>query len=344
MASAEAKEFGSLKQLVDAGLQGIPEAYIRPENERPTATPIFTESVPVIDIQGLYGPNRAHIVDAINKASQEWGFFQVINHSVPKRVIERMVEAHHRFFDLPEEEKIKYRAEDLPKPATYGTSFSVKCEKIREWRDFLSVAVKDPVDAETLECWPPVIRDAGLEYSAEMKKLAVSLFSALSEGLGMPGILENIMGYGRFILTYYPPCPNPDMTFGISGHSDVSLLTILLQDDVGGLQVMHSGRWVAVQPISGAFVINIGDTLQVLSNGRFQSVEHRAVATQNRARMSIPFFCFPDNSTVIKPISEIVDDHNPPRYRSFTFGEYMHNFFNSPLSGKAESLAFARIS
>uniref|UniRef100_A0A0D6QUT1 Fe2OG dioxygenase domain-containing protein n=1 Tax=Araucaria cunninghamii TaxID=56994 RepID=A0A0D6QUT1_ARACU len=344
MASAEAKVFESLKKLVDAGLQEIPEAYIRPENERPTATPIFTESVPVIDLQGLYGPNRAHIIDAISKASQEWGFFQVINHGVPKRVIERMVEAHRRFFDLPEEEKIKYRTEELSKPARYGTSFLAKCEKIREWRDFLLVIVKEPVNAETLECWPPVIRDAGLEYSAEMKKLAVSLFSALSESLGMPGILENIMGYGRLVLNYYPPCPNPDMTFGLSGHSDVSLLTILLQDDVGGLQVMRSARWVAVQPISDAFVINIGNILQVLSSGKFQSVEHRAVATQNRVRMSIPFFCSPDNSTVIKPISEIVDDHSPPRYRSFTVGEYMQYFFNRPLSGKADSLAFVRIS
>ncbi|KAH9324169.1 hypothetical protein KI387_004347, partial [Taxus chinensis] len=229
----------------------------------------------------------------------------IINHGVPERVIKRMVEAHHLFFEQPEEEKAKYKAEGHQKLVVYGTSFAAKNQKVLEWRDFLMFIVAGAIDDETVQCWPQVIRDAGLEYVREVKKVAVNLLSALSESMGIPGILENTMGYERLLLNYYPPCPNPDMTFGVSGHSDVGLITVLLQDDVGGLQVLHNRRWVALQPISNAFVINVADALQVLSNGRFQSIEHRVVPNYHRARISIPLFCAPHNSTVIKPIPEL---------------------------------------
>uniref|UniRef100_A0A0D6QX89 Fe2OG dioxygenase domain-containing protein n=1 Tax=Araucaria cunninghamii TaxID=56994 RepID=A0A0D6QX89_ARACU len=340
--NSEAEALTSLKNLVDTGLTEVPEAYIRAENERPTATPIYTENIPVIDLQGLHGPNRPHTVKAISNACQEWGFFQVINHGVPERVIERMAEAHHRFFELPEEEKAKYRTEDQMKPVIYGTSFTAKNQKVLQWRDFLGIVIV-AMDAQTLESWPPIILDAALEYVTEVKKLASRLLSALSESLQIPFNLENLMGCNRLLLNYYPPCPNPDMAFGVSGHCDPGLLTVLLQDDVGGLQVLHKDRWVAVEPISNTFVINVGDSLQVLSNGRIQSVEHRAVPSRNRTRISIPIFCDPAFPTEIGPIIDLISEDNPAKYRSFTYGEFVAYFLNKPLSGKADNLTFARL-
>ncbi|GLJ42646.1 hypothetical protein SUGI_0883830 [Cryptomeria japonica] len=333
----------SVKNLVDVGLQKVPEAYIRPENERPTASPVYSESIPVIDLHGFDDHNQSTVINAMSKACEEWGFFQVINHGVPEGVIERMVKAHHMFLEQPEEEKSKYKAEGHEKPVLYGTGFTAKGQKVLEWRDFLMFIVAGTIDAQTLQHWPPVIRDSALEFVTEVRKLAIKLLSGLSECLGIPDILQSVMGYERLLLNYHPPCPNPDMTFGLSGHSDVGLITVLLQDDVGGLQVSHNGRWVAVQPISNAFVINVGDALQVLSNGRFQSIEHRVVPNYNQARISIPLFCAPANSTIINPIPELINEHNPSKYRSFTFGDYVAYFHNRPHSGKADNLAFARL-
>lgn len=330
----------SVKSLVDNGMKEIPKAYM---NERSKATAACKESIPVIDVSGIRGPNRSEAVSAISKACEEWGFFQVINHGVPERVIENMVRAHHMFFELPEEEKAKYKSERHDKPVVYGTSFTAKDQKVLEWRDFLMFIVEGNIEAQTLKDWPPIIRDSALEYISEVRKVALDILSALSESVGIPGVFENIMGHERLLLNYYPPCPNPDMTFGVSEHSDVGLITVLLQDDVGGLQVSHNGQWVAVQPISNAFVINVADVLQVLSNGKFQSVEHRAVPNYNQARISIPLFCAPARTTVIKPVPELVNEQSPSKYKSFTFGDYLNYFHSRTHSGKADNLAYARL-
>ncbi|GLJ42643.1 hypothetical protein SUGI_0883800 [Cryptomeria japonica] len=333
----------SVKSLVDTGMREIPKSYIRSENERSKTTAVCTESIPVIDLSGIYGPNRTEAINAISKACEEWGFFQVINHGVPERVIENMMRAHHMFFELPEVEKAKYKAERHDKPVVYGTSFTAKDQKVLEWRDFLMFIVEGTIDAQTLKDWPPIIRDSALEYMTEVRKVALEILSALSESLGISGIFESIMGHERLLLNYYPPCPNPDMTFGVSEHSDVGLITVLLQDDVGGLQVSHNGQWVAVQPISNALLINVADVLQVLSNGKFQSVEHRAVPNYSQARISVPLFCAPARSTIIKPVPELVNEHNPSKYRPFTFGDYLTYFHSRSHSGKADNLAYARL-
>ena len=96
-------------------------------------------------------------------------------------------------------------------------------------------------------------------------------------------LLEALMK--RINLNYYPICPNPELTVGIGRHSDVSTLTILLQDDIGGLLVRgNNDSWVHVPPISGSLVINVGDALQIMSNGRCKSIEHRVVANGSKNR------------------------------------------------------------
>ncbi|XP_052299045.1 protein SRG1-like isoform X2 [Citrus sinensis] len=88
-------------------------------------------------------------------------------------------------------------------------------------------------------------------------------------------------------VNYYPACCRPDDVLGISPHSDTSTITILMQEeDIKGLQIKHNGFWVPVKPVTDALVVNVGDVIEILSNGKFKSIEHRAVTDKNRTRVS----------------------------------------------------------
>lgn len=104
------------------------------------------------------------------------------------------------------------------------------------------------------------------EYCTSIRGLVLKLLEAISESLGLERdhIDKNLGKHGQHMaMNYYPPCPQPELTYGLPGHTDPNLITILLQDDVPGLQVLRNGKWIAVNPIPNTFIINIGDQMQV---------------------------------------------------------------------------------
>ena len=138
-------------------------------------------------------------------------------------------------------------------------------------------------------------RDQVLEYMRSSELVIKRLLEALMKRLNVKEIDETkeslLMGSKRINLNYYPICPNPELTMGVGRHSNVSNLTILLQDDIDRLYVWgNNNSWVHNPPISGPLVINVDDALQIMSNGWYKSIKHRIVANGGKNRISIPIF------------------------------------------------------
>lgn len=153
-----------------------------------------------------------------------------------------------------------------------------------------------------------------------------------------------LMGATRINLNYYPACPNPELTAGVGAHSDVSTITVLLQDDTGGLYVRASDgdKWIHVPPIKGALVVNIGDVLQIMSNDRYKSIEHCAFPSKSRNRVSVPIFVNPGSDAVIGPFPEILESGERPIYKQVRYSDYFNYFFSKAHEGK-KTMDFAKI-
>ncbi|CAH1424397.1 unnamed protein product [Lactuca virosa] len=282
-----------VKGVSDLKLKTLPELFIQPVERRLDVSKVLQdELIPVIDLSNYEDPE---VMKLVCSAAEKWGFFQIVNHGVPLNIINGVKEATHKFFEYPTDEKNKYSSQNSPsKNVTILTSFNPDVDKAYEWKDHLSCFYVS--DEEALEFWPSVCKHQLLEYLKTCDSLIKRLLELVIKGLGIPKINETnkpiVMGAKSINLNYYPICPNPELSIGASSHSDISTLTVLLQDHNGGLYVrkLDSDNWIHVPPVKEALTINIGDALQIMSNGRYKSVEHKVVANGHENRISVPIF------------------------------------------------------
>ncbi|KAJ6716682.1 DIRIGENT PROTEIN [Salix koriyanagi] len=176
--------------------------------------------------------------------------------------------------------------------------------------------------------YPADLREVCEEYAKEIEKLAYKLMGLIALSLGLPedrfhGFFEEQTSFIR--LNHYPPCPVPDLALGVGRHKDAFALTILAQDDVGGLEVKRKtdGEWLWVKPTPNAYIINVGDIIQVWSNDTYESVEHRAMVNSGRERFSIPYFLGPAHYTNVQPLEELVNQQNPAKYKPYNWGKFL---------------------
>lgn len=284
-----------VKGLVDEGIDVVPSIFVRSREDVAKDYPIATPgsfNIPVIDLRFDTQGQRDYIIENIRRACETLGFFQLVNHGVPAMVMQEMLNGVQAFFELRKEEKMKLYRRDSNVPAKYVSNFDLYTTGFAHWRDTLAVMMH-PEEAGTMEL-PLVCRDRIVEYSNHIDRLSTTLFELLSEALGLNcNRLRDLGCTGGHTLQchYYPPCPEPELTMGISKHTDPCFLTILLQS-TGGLQFLYQNKyWIDVPPVDGAFVINIGDLLQLLSNDKFPSAAHRAVVRNEGPRTSVAAFC-----------------------------------------------------
>ncbi|XP_059276917.1 1-aminocyclopropane-1-carboxylate oxidase homolog [Lycium ferocissimum] len=332
-----------VKGLIDAGITKVPQIFIHPEaltSINPNKTH-FT--FPLIDLHNINkNPiNHKEIVKQIQEASETWGFFQVINHGVPVSVLNEMLRGARRFHEQGVDIKKPYYSRDVARKVMYNCNFDLFSHKAlaANWRDSLySVMAPNPAMPEEL---PETCREITIEYSDHVMKLGYTLLELLSEGLGLkPNHLKEMgcaEGLG-ILCNYYPSCPQPELAIGTSRHADNDFFTVLLQDDIGGLQVFHENQWVDVPPTHGALVINIGDILQLISNDKYKSIEHRVLANKIGPRISVASFFSTGpftSSRIYGPIEELLSKDNPPKYRATTMKDFFEYSNKKGLDGNS---------
>ncbi|XP_039047550.1 protein DMR6-LIKE OXYGENASE 1-like [Hibiscus syriacus] len=338
MAVADDYEFQKgVKHLFENGVSKLPNKYILPVSDRPNVhkeNSNVAESslqLPVIDFSELHGPNRSRVLDSLSSACEEYGFFQVVNHGIAIDSIRSMIDVSGRFFGLPYEERAKYMSTDMSSPVRYGTSFNQIKDSVFCWRDFLKL-VCNPL-SDVLPRWPssPIdFREVAATYAKETKWLFLKMTEAILECLGGATTPEDDEILKQFkdgsqlmVVNCFPPCPEPELTLGMPPHSDYGFLTLLLQDEVEGLQIQYKGKWITVEPMANSFVVNVGDHLEIFSNGRYKSVLHRVVANPAKPRLSVaslhslPFDC------MVRPSPKLIDEENPRRYKDTDFATFL---------------------
>jgi isopenicillin N synthase-like dioxygenase len=286
-------------------------------------------ALPVIDVSSFVTVgDRSRTAEAIRDACRQAGFFYIVGHGVDDALQGRLESLSRQFFAEPLEKKLAIRME-LGGLAWRGY-FPVRGELTKGKPDLKEglyfgaelpddhprVAAETPLHGRNLFPDLPGFREAVLEYMSAMTRLG----HALMEGFGLSLGLDASYFHDRYtgdplvlfrIFNYPAREPSAEPEWGVGEHTDYGLLTILKQDDVGGLQVKGPSGWIDAPPIVGSFVCNIGDMLDRMTGGFYRSTPHRVLNPSGRERLSFPFFFDPGFDADVRPIepdAAVVDD------------------------------------
>ncbi|XP_057762643.1 gibberellin 20 oxidase 1-like [Arachis stenosperma] len=331
------KESETTPLVFDASIlrhqQQIPSQFIWPDEEKPSLQ-VSKLVIPLIDLGGFLSGDPAATMEAVRlvgEACKKHGFFLVVNHGINADLISNAHSYMDDFFELPLSEKQRAQRK-TGEHCGYASSFTGRFSSKLPWKETLSFQfsaeknspkiVKEYLSntmGKEFEQFGSIYQD----YCEAMSKLSLGIMELLGMSLGVgKECFREFFEENRSImrLNYYPPCQKPDQTLGTGPHCDPTSLTILHQDQVGGLQVFVDNEWHSITPNFNAFVVNIGDTFMALSNGKYKSCLHRAVVNNKTTRKSLAFFLCPRNDKVVSPPRELVDDDFSPRvYPDFTW-------------------------
>jgi isopenicillin N synthase-like dioxygenase len=315
------------------------------------------KSIPVVDLTGAFSTHpveREAVASAIHRACRDTGFFYVANHRVPQPLIDAQFACAKRFFDLPLAEKLALDMRKSPTTAGYEPiggqrldSQDADAEKAPpDLKESFYCAMELPDDHPWAvrrirgfghNQWParlPEFREQMLAYRKAVTGLGDRILMMLALSLELPPdwfVPYFDMPVGTLRLIKYPPHP-ADAKFnqiGAGAHTDWGGVTILAQDDAGGLEVRNAaGDWIEAAPVAGTFVVNLGDLMARWTNGIYNSNMHRVKNNRSgRDRYSIPYFYGPRPDAVIEPMPGCVNDAHPRQFEVCTAAEHLSEMF-----------------
>ncbi|KAK4480264.1 hypothetical protein RD792_013330 [Penstemon davidsonii] len=338
----------SVQEMVKNDAQTIPINYIKNIEDRPKSCEIcpISDRIPIIDLSLLTLGDEDERTK-LDVACQEWGFFQVINHGA-NEALPKIKAAVEKFFDLPLLEKKKYAmaANDIQ---GYGQGYVVSEDQKLDWNDLLFLMTL-PHNFRNMKYWPipvPDFKEVLEEYAAELERVTNEIFINLSILMGLENdFLKKLHGDVKqgIRMNYYPKCARPDLVLGVSPHSDCSSITLLLQDDyITALQIKHKGLWVPVKPLPNAILVNIGDVMEAWSNGKYKSIEHRAITNEEKPRISIAAFVIPGNEVELNPIKTMVDDRPRIYKNDVKYIDYLRYTLAKKMEGRLANIEQLKI-
>ncbi|CAI0388969.1 unnamed protein product [Linum tenue] len=330
--SAIAKTMDSVHEIAITG-QNLPAKYIYTDSINPSqdpSIPLPLLEIPVIDFNRLATPSigTGEELERLRSALSSYGCVMVTNHRVASSLMDRVRLVFKQFLALPMEERLKWQKE-VDGFDGYGSDMIVT-KDVAVVHDFTARLrlITWPEDRRQMKYWPEKphdFREVLDEYSSKLRVLHDATLKAMARSLNLEDdstflkvIREGGTISSRF--NFYPPCPTPDRVLGLKPHSDGTVITFVLQDrEVEGLQVLKDEQWFRVPIVADGLVLNVGDQLEIMSNGEFKSPIHRVVLNPKKERISMATLSFPQEGKQIEPFEGLVSRERPRLYRQVKY-------------------------
>lgn len=315
-------------------------------------------SLPLIDYSHLTSDNkfiRDNEIVALDKACREVGFIYLVNHDIPTELIKSLKNTARSYFDLPLIEKKKIDIRNSPNHRGYGPIGEENLEEDapKDWKETFDMALDLPTTHALVAKYPKMYgpnrypdNAKAVETLHQYYQAAFNVSQNLLKAMALALELEETFFTKNFNnhvtvlrMIHYPPRPNLQHKNGAGAHTDYGCVTLLLQDDVGGLQVKtKAGDWIDATPIDGSLVVNIGDLMQRWTNDAYVSTAHRVVASNlNSHRYSFPFFVEPDYETLVECVPSCKSKNDPPKYEAIYSGDWIQSRFDATYAYREKS-------
>ncbi|KAG8364188.1 hypothetical protein BUALT_Bualt19G0101000 [Buddleja alternifolia] len=292
---------------------------------------------------------RVSELEKLARVCREWGMFIIENHGLDPRVVEDVKRVVKGFFELPFEEKKSsvgtyMNADNMG----YGRLLARSADQPVDWIDRLTMKAAPKGATDGLNVWPnnpSNFRSVIERYVKAAREVMDELLQALAEAISVDR--REFLQYFdpetsdiNVRVNCYPPCPRPDLTMGISPHSDISTLSFLMQcGSSNGLQVCKNNQWLTVPWPCNKLVVNLGDFIEIMSNGRLKSSLHRVVTQSDKDRYSVALFYNPPAQAEIGPVK---DGESIEEYKTVVVDEYRKHFHKVSPSATKEAMMFAK--